>query len=53
MLKSLAIIFLLLEKNRIIGWSHVKIDKGMKQKGYLLNTIGVKNKEGKWTTKKF
>ena len=42
-----------LEKHRIIKWSHVKINKVMKQKGYLLKTKGVKNKDGAWTTKKF
>jgi hypothetical protein len=42
-----------LERHKIIGWSHVKINKNMKQKGYLLKTKGVKNKKDKWTTKKF
>ncbi len=42
-----------LERSRIIGWSHVKINKGMEQKGYLLKTKGVKNNSGSWTTKKY
>ena len=45
--------FYYLGKNRVIGWSHVKINKYMKQKGYLLKTKGVKSKDGAWTTKKF
>ena len=31
----------------------MRINRGMKQKGYLLKTKGFKNKDGTWTTKKF
>jgi len=45
--------FYYLKRHGITEWSRVEINKGMKQKGYLLKTKGVKNKDGTWTTKKF
>jgi len=38
--------FYYLKRHGITEWSRVEINKGMKQKGYLLKTKGVKNKDG-------